>query len=172
MTIHNVKYADVASTVAAIAALAAASKKAGASSSFTLPPEVLDALGTIIQQQNDIIDSLQGIGLNGITVQGWADNADYVYTGRTQFVAPGVAVQLPLQEIPSDFSINIKAYPTNGALTLIYVATSLADATNPNSAWPLMPNESVSYRLKKTDQLYVASNAAGTSVIWTVELKR
>jgi hypothetical protein len=169
-----VKYAGVMSTAAAIAAAALLlrQQKAGASEPpFTLPPELMELL---IAEAADVNSILQWIMTHQTSGQGYPPNCDYPYTGKYDFPAAFVAQRLPWVEIPDDFALVIKAYPTNPAGSLVLVGRTASDALSINSGWPLVPNESIAYRIKQAEDLWVASTvgAIPNAVIWTVELRR
>jgi hypothetical protein len=175
---NRVNYAGVMSTAAAIgaAALLLKQQKAGASEPpFTLPPELMELL---IAQTADIAAIAQWLatyvpGTPGSN-QGYPPNCDYPYTGKYDFPVAFVAQRLPWVEIPDDFALVIKAYPTNPAGSLVLVGRTASDALSINSGWPLVPNESIAYRIKQAEDLWVASTvgAVPNAVIWTVELRR
>ncbi len=171
-------YAGVAATGAAIlSALVLARQMKTSPGGSTFPPEVIELLTAIAADISDIDvyrlpEILEAIRTGGGGGFGYPPNADYAYTS-SQPLTTNVAFNLPRIEIPDDFAIVIKAHPSNPVGSLVYVAKSAADAINPNTAWPLQPNESISYRIKFADELWCsASVAPGCIVVWTVEQRR
>ena len=99
-------------------------------------------------------------------------NADYPLCGRIQLVAARSPMNLPNVAIPDGFEIAIKSWPANPVGAYINVGKSRADVLNQNESWPLIPNESITYKIKNASEIWVASTAATTWVCWTVEQKR
>jgi hypothetical protein len=78
-------------------------------------------------------------------------------------------VQLPDLLVPDEYDLKIKAWPTNGVGSLIYVARSSGDAINPDAAWPLMPNEVVEYGVDNAKALFVSASGNGLFVVISAE---
>jgi hypothetical protein len=53
------------------------------------------------------------------------------------------------------------------------VAKSAGEAVSRNSSYPLIPNESIAYKIKDASTIYVSCTVApNTAVTWTVEQRR
>ncbi len=102
----------------------------------------------------------------------YAANADYPLSGRIVFTAALTPVQLPDINIPDGFEIAIKSWPANPLGGYILVAKSASDGRNIDSAWPLIANESITYRIKNAREIFVAATAVPAWVNWTVEQRR
>ena len=108
-------------------------------------------------------------GMNGYPLP----NADYPHTIR--LVVPVIPnwVRLPELNIGDDFVALIKAWPGNpvGA-NYVYVAENPGNAVNPDVSWPLVANESVTFRIRNTWELYASATAANSWLLVCVELRR
>jgi hypothetical protein len=99
----------------------------------------------------------------------YPSNADRVSGGRLQLTGVLQAVKLPDLSIPDGFALVIKSHPTNPIGSFILVASSKTDATNQDTSWPLIPGESIAYKIKNASSIYVAATVAPAYVSWTVE---
>jgi hypothetical protein len=99
-------------------------------------------------------------------------NADYPQSGRIQLVAARSPTNLPSLTIPDGFEIAIKSWPANPAGGYINVGKSRADVLNQDESWPLIPNESITYRIKNASEIWVSATAGPAWVCWTVEQRR
>jgi hypothetical protein len=166
------------STVAIIAAAIAASRKAGPvtpGGQITLPPEFVQLIAAIAASSDDIdsnllkaIDEISKIAIN---VQGFPPNARGVRSFAKLCVVANQSYQGDDMLIPEGMDLIIKSYPTNPAASIVRVASSITDATNPNSSWPLLPNEPVAYQVQNSNQIYVSASVAGCIVIFSAERK-
>lgn len=165
----GVGYAAIMST---IAAFRSHTVKA-AEGEFALDQETKDLLAAIAEGCAGILtglsDIIQAIDALSVNVQGYPPNADFVSTTRVVCTAVNQAYPLPEMDVPDDFSVLVKAWPLNAVGSLIYVATN--PAPNAQMSWPLVPNESLPYRLKTT-KLWVFSNVAGSEAVITVEQRK
>lgn len=135
----------------------------------------LGALGKL----QEIIDKIGVPGIPGIpeipsipgvlTVQGWPPNAEGARTFAVLCVAVATAYEVPDMVIPDGMSLAIKASPLNLVDSLIFLARTPAECTNPNSAWPLVPNESITYQVTNANAFYVSTNTAGSIVLFSGE---
>ena len=117
----------------------------------------------------EIIDKI-GVGAPGVPgVQGWPPNAEGTRSFAILCAAAATPYQASDMEIPDGMSLAIKAWPLNAAASLIFVARTPAECTNPNSAWPLIPNEAITYLVKNAKAFYVSTNIAGSIAIFTAE---
>lgn len=170
-----------ARTAAVMATLAAAGvgadllinrvKQAQASPGF--PPEVLELLTamaagmqTTIGQLAEILTAIKDLSLGG-GGQGYAPNADYEITVIVQCAVANQAFNVPSMSVPDDFSVLIKAHPGNAVGSFIYVITS--PAPNINMAYPMVPNEARTMKIKDTGKIYLFSNIAGSQAVVSVE---
>lgn len=125
-------------------------------------------LANLVQAINDLLAALGGGG----TVLGYPPNADYAIAGSLDLTVALTPARLPLVPIPDGFGIAIKSHPVNGIGILIYVAKSAGEATNPNTSWPLVPNEAIIYMLKNGEEIWVSATIVPAIVVWTVEQRR
>ena len=170
--------ARVATGISITAAIAAAlawinSKKAAPPGELVIPKEFWDLIIAIAASAGTIDDSIQQVihelSTLAINVQGWPPNVRHIRTFTIVCAAAGQAYQGSPMTIPSGISLVIKANPINAVGSLIYVATTAAESTNPNSSYPLVPNESVGYALQNAEDIYVSSNIAGSIAIFSAE---
>lgn len=172
-------YTGLMSTAAAVGALLLWSRTAKASPTgdIVIPPEIAEVLAAMAADISDIdvnllpqiLEALRNHPSGG---QGYAPNLDYPYTGRYTLAAALTAQRLPFVPISDDFSIVLKGWNGNGANTYIWVARSAADAVNQNAAWPLAAGESIAYRVRNAEEIYVSASVANIAVYWTVEQRR
>jgi len=145
-----------------------------------LPEEVIQLLMAMAATSEEtkatvqsILDALQPA--NGGGIQAWPSNANSITALRVA-IAPAAGVQLPAIYIPGGMTLAIKAYALNAAW--LWVGASLAEAANVNQAFPLMPNEVVTYQVENADQIYVSAMTpagvptAGCFVCLTVEQRK
>jgi len=172
---NDAKAAAGFSAVAAIAAALALAKKVQAApgGELVIPKEFWDLIiaiaasaGTIDNSIQQVITKLSTLGIN---VQGWPPNVRHTRSFTIVCAVAVQAYQASPMTIPSGMSVVIKASPLNAVGSLIYVATTAAESTNPNSSWPLVPNESVGYALQNAEEVYVSSNIAGSIAIFSAE---
>ena len=175
------KAAAVMSTAAAVAAALAFIKsgKAQAAAPGTVPgsviPEELMTLIIAIANNVDHIDTevlqsiLTAISTMAIQVRGWPPNVAGVRTFVIVCAVVNRAYEASDMLIPDGMSLVIKASPLNAVGSLIFVAKSPAESTNPNSAWPLVPNEPIAYQVKNADAFHVSTNVANSVALFTAE---
>jgi len=170
--------AAVMSTAAAVAAALAYinSRRAEAApppGELVLPDEFVQLIIAIAASAGTIDNSIQRViqelAKLAINVQGWPPNVRHIRTFTIVCAVVGQAYPGSPMTIPSGISLVIKANPINAVGSLIYVATTAAESTNPNSSYPLVPNESVSYALQNAEEVYVSSNIIGSTAIFTAE---
>ena len=158
----------------AIAAAVALTKKVqAAGGELVIPKEFWDLIialassaGTIDNSIQKVIQELAKLTIN---VQGFPANARGTRSFSIVCTVANQAYQGNDMIVPEGMSLLIKSYPTNAVGSLIRVASALSDATNPNSSWPLMPNEAVGYQVQNANQMYVSGTAIGLLVIFSVE---
>jgi len=159
------------------AAIAAAlafinSKKASAAppGEVTFPKEVVQLLVALAESSDTIEGDLKkiarGLADLSISVQGWPANTDSITSIRVA-IAPATGLQMPDIRVPSGMSLIIKAWTLNPGI--LQVGASLAECSNVNQSFPLLPNEIVAYQVQNANQIYIAANAAGCTVCLTVE---
>ncbi len=123
--------------------------------------EILQAVNGNLDLLNANISALLGLPT-------LAQNPTNAVAWRTICPAILTAVQLPSKLVPRDTQVAIKALPTNGGV--IYVATNAANATNPNSSYPLIANEAIMLKIRDTSLIWIAAaTAAGDGVACVVE---
>ncbi len=169
------KTAIVISSAAAIAAAVALLKSKAASAGAPTTDEALMELLVAIAQNSSSELSLteqilDRMGQSGGMQNGYPPNANTFLTGTLVCTVANQPYNIiPAYQIPDDFSLNLKSHPNNGAGTLIYLGDSAGNCTNLTSAWPLMPNESVVYKIKTTDLIWASTNVAGAVLCYTLE---
>lgn len=175
---RSVKAAIGISTAAIITAAIAATRKPVAASQggqLTLPPEFVRLIAAILATSDSIDDNLlkaiEEIAKIAINVQGFPPNALGIRTFAKLCAVANQAYQSDDMVIPEGMDLIIKSYPTNPVGSLVRVASSQSDATNPNSSWPLVPNEGVAYQVKNANEIYVSASVAGCLVIFSAERK-
>lgn len=174
--------AMVVSVGAAIAsALALTQKRAyaapGQGQIVGLDEATMNLLIAIAQAGSDIdsntleaLEKLQAIlDKNSAGGQGWPPNAEGTRTVAVLCAVAGTPYQGPDMEIPDGMSLAIKSSPANALGSFVFVARTPAECTNPNSAWPLVQNESIPYFVKNAKSFYVSSNVAGSIALFTAE---
>ena len=138
-----------------------------AQASGNIDSNTFDALAKL----QEIIDKI-GAGVPGVPVgQGWPPNAEGTHSFAIACVAAFTPYQASDMEIPDGMALAIKAWPLNGVGSLIFVARTPAESTNPNSAWPLIPNEAITYLVKNANAFYISTNIAGSIAVFTAEQK-
>lgn len=172
------KAIGAAGLIAAAVAILAARGKVEASSDGTPPtgPLSLDEAtmnlllaiassgecsNSLLATLNQAIAGIMPGGLPGI------ENPSEITAFRVIPVAANTATRLPGRRIPPGMELVIKAMHTNGGL--IYTAGSQAGATNPNSAYTLVANEAVEYKVSTSHNIWISSTAVGEGVVCTVE---
>lgn len=163
---------SVAATIASVWALL----KSGQVAAGEFPQEVIELLLALAQSSVDIHTTtqqiLEALGAGG---QGWPANADAITSLRVS-VNPATGMQLPAIFVPSGMALVVKAYALNPAW--LWVGASAAEAGQVNQAFPLLPNEVVTYQVENADQVYVAAMTpagvatAGCFACLTVEQRR
>lgn len=100
-------------------------------------------------------------------------NADYPHMIRIVVPLLPATVQLPDLEVLDDFLLLLKAWPGNpiGA-NYIYIGETAASATNVDLAWPLVPNESVTWRIHNARELWASATAVPAWLNVSIELRR
>jgi len=81
--------------------------------------------------------------------------------------AANAAIRLPGRAIPPGMDLVIKAMHTNAGI--IYVANSRTEATNPHSAYTLIANEAVEYKVSTPHHIWISGTVVGEGVVCTVE---
>jgi hypothetical protein len=161
---------------AAILAALALSKKTqaapGPGGGLTLPKEFIDLIIAIAASTDNINGNIrqiiQALNALSINVQGWPANADSLAALRVGILVAGT--QLPDISVPSGMSLVIKAWALNPGW--LQVGASLAECTQINQSFPLLPSEIVAYQVKNANQIWVAANAAGCFACLTVEKRK
>lgn len=166
------------SAAAAIAAALAFAQKAKAATPeipegvVQLPQElwnliiaIADSLDSVDTDLDTVITELSKIS---ISVQGWPPNAVGITSLRVPIAITGT--QLTYIAVPSGMSLVIKAWALNPGW--LQVGASLAECTNINQSFPLLPSEVVGYQVQNADQIYIAATVAGCFACLTVEQRK
>lgn len=175
---RSAKMAAGMSTAAAIAATLAwinTSKTAQAApgNGYILPEEFVQLIVTIAANTDaldrnllQVIDKLTKLSVN---VQGFPANKPGIRTFAKTCVVANQAYQGDDMVIPEGMFLLIKSYPLNPPASIVRVASTIADATNINSSWPLAQNEAVAYQVQNANQMYVSATVAGMIVVFSAE---
>jgi hypothetical protein len=129
---------------------------------------LITAINDLTTAVNILIANLGGGGSgNPIAIFNYPPNPGKI---MTQTIIPpmvGQAERLPDFIIPADKELVIKAQLTN--FGVIYVGRTKTEAENPNVGYPLIFNESISYKIRNAQEIWVANTVAGEGVNLTVE---
>ena len=121
---------------------------------------------------DDILAALTQGGGN-VPGQGWPANRSGIRCATMPLAAATTGYQLPVQPVPSGFTVLVKGYPTNAGL--VFVGEDLSYVTNipaggaGGSVWPLLPNEGIGFQVDDVSRIWVAAATAGDMVSWAVE---
>jgi hypothetical protein len=121
-----------------------------------------DKLEYIKAELNSILTALGGS----------VENPKRTISETRLLINAGVGFNLPSYEIPYDKVIIIKAlndpaYHVN--VGTIMVGDSKVSSENMTTAYPLLPGETVGYKVRNSNSLWVCPVVAGDGVSWTVE---
>jgi len=131
---------------------------------------IAQASGNIDSNTLNALAKLQEIiGKIGVGGRGWPPNTEGTRSFAVACYLAATPYQAPEMAIPDGMSLAIKSSPANAAAALIYVARTPAECTNPNSAWPLVRNEAIAYKVKNANAFYISSDTAGSIAIFTAE---
>jgi hypothetical protein len=108
------------------------------------------------------------LGLLGIVFS----NKSSIRTTRVSLITANMPYQFPDMLVPDGFTLSIKAYPTNPAMSLVRIGDTAVTCRSMEQSWPLIPNESISYRVKNAGMLYASATANLCFVVLTVERDR
>ena len=160
-------------SVGAIAAAIALIKKGAAPAQAAshvgldqVTTELLIALAQSVGNIETLLGSPDGNGAPGVS-QGYAPNCEFITAMRVQITALNTGHQLPNITVPDDFNLLLRGWPTNGGI--IYLAGSERECVNVNTAWPILPNDMVWYRVKNAEAVWVSGTAVGDFIVLTVE---
>ena len=123
-------------------------------------------IGQLVEQ---ILGSLGG-GDVTLQVQGYPPNTETGVATRVGITAAGTPYQLPDIVVPDDMFLQLKGWPGNGGQ--IWVGFSRSGCTNINQVWPLLANESIGYKIKNAQEIYISGTGAGDWCAITVEQRR
>lgn len=164
----------IGSAAAIAAAIALARSAQAAADTLTLDPAIKELLFAIAEAQTGVLSGveqlialLEQLQLTG-TFQGWPPNANSGSSLRVAIAITGT--QLPYIAVPSGMSLVIKAWALNPGW--LQVGFSLAECTNINQSFPLLPNELVGYQIQNADEVYVAGTLPGCFACLTVEQRK
>ena len=159
-------------TAIAVAAALAKKVQAAPKGELVIPKEFWDLIIAIAASAGTIDDSIQKViqelSTLAINVQGWPPNTDSLTALRPAI--PVAGIKLPSIAIPDGMSLVIKAWAANPGN--LQVGASIAECTNINQSFPLLPSEIVGYQVQNADNIYVAATVAGCFACLTVEQRR
>ena len=167
------KLAAGMSTTAAIMAALAYLKSGKAEAAEGIPTELMELVIAIASSADNvdentlaIIAAIANLKVGGI---GWPANTDGTRTFSIQCAAVATPYQVSDMEIPDGMALAIKSSPANALASVILVARTPAECLNPNSSWPLILNESMTYKVKNANAFYVSANVPGSIAIFSAE---
>lgn len=128
--------------------------------------QILATVADNLAQTAALLNELLGNGDSEINGN-YGVNQPYVMTQGIICAVAGQNYQLPSYDIPEGHQLVIKALSTNTGLA--YVTSDPKIQNNPNSSYPLLANEAVTYRIKNTSTIYIAAAVANEGVSITVE---
>ena len=99
-------------------------------------------------------------------------NTESIQIVRIPITVANTAIKGPDLIVPDGFYLVIKSDPTNPAGSFVYVGESSSAVININLAYPLVPNEAISYGVTDANVVYISGSAAGMFVLFTAEKKR
>lgn len=174
-----IKLAAIGTSATAIAAIAIALSQKDAKAGTQpgqIPPEVMQYLAAISgatgQTVVELIAILEALKNGEGTFQGYPVNADVIRSITVVCVAAGTPYQCPELIAPTGFMFMAKSWPTNGVGSLIYVGSTAAECSNPNSSWPLIPNEVYIANIKNSKDLWFSTTIPGSRVVVSIEQRR
>jgi hypothetical protein len=132
-----------------------------------IPQSLLDQVADIDTVK--MVELIAAIKAMSINVQGFAPNADLFVATRVPLILANVAIQLSDLSVMDDFSLMLKADPTNPVNSVVRVASTRADAQGANGSYPLVPNEFRTFKIRNASQLYVSASAVPAWVIVSTE---
>jgi len=166
------------SAAAAIAAALAFAQKAKAATPeipegvVQLPQElwnliiaIANALDSVDTDLDTVITELSKLS---ISVQGWPPNTEGITSLRVAIATTGTI--LPYIAVPSGMALVIKAWALNPGW--LQVGGSLAECSNINQSFSLLPNETAGYFVQNAEQVYIAATVAGCFACLTVEQRK
>lgn len=117
----------------------------------------------LINTLNNLAGAIGGGSAPGVTLQNPAGMTTFV----VRVAIAGTPQQLPDVKIPYRQMLVIKGRPNN--TNAVFVAKSLAEASNPSMRYPLLQNEPVEYEIRNANVVWVDAVTAGDGVVCTVE---
>jgi len=173
----RVNYTGVASTAAAVAAIAVLVRQQQNGGGGTLPPELMQLLAAMATNLDTVTADIEAINqwvaaYQGSGGQGYPPNATQVNIYSINLAIAGQPVQLQDMIIPDDFYLVIKSAPGNPGAGLVYIGNSQANAANPLSSYPLVPNEFRAFRINQAKTLWVSATIVPALVVISAEQKQ
>lgn len=140
---------------------------------FVLPEEFVQLIAVIAANTDSldqnvlrVIDELAKLVFQ---VQGYPANKPGIRSFVKTCVVANQAYRGDDMVIPEGMNLLIKSYPLNPLASIVRVASTIADATNINSSYPLGQNEAVAYQVQNANQMYVSATVAGMIVVFSAE---
>ena len=171
----KVSYTGVASTAAAVAAVAVLLRQQqGQGGNF--PPELMALLAAMATNLDTVTADIETINrwlaaYQSSGGQGYPPNASQVNIYSINLLVANTAVQLQDMDIPDDFYLVVKSAPGNPGAGLIYIGNSAANAQNVLSSYPLVPNEFRAFRINQAKTLWVSATIVPAIVVVSAEQK-
>jgi hypothetical protein len=174
-----IKLAAIGSSATAIAAIAIALSQKEAKAGTQpgqIPPEVMQYLAAISgatgQTVVELIAILETLKKGGSFIQGYPENADVIRSVTVNCAAVATPYQCPELIAPEGFRFAVKSWPNNAVGSLIYVGSTAAECSNPNSCWPLIPNDVYIAGIKNSKDIWVSTTVPGSRVVISIEQRR
>ena len=143
---------------------------------LNLIEKLSDAASGADERQNITNKILLQIASQLVSVISWLGqpvkrvNPGMVAAQEKNVTTAGTAEQLPDVKIPYDMKVVLKAKSTNTALTgIIYVGASKLEAEDHTKSFPLLPSETVEYKISNLNVLWLDAAVSGEGINWTVE---
>ena len=130
--------------------------QAKAADRMTTPPDWVSSLRTSV-------DKL-GASLVAVTKP---KNPKTIGVRRVLVPTAGTAVQLPIVNVPYDYSMIVKALTANTGA--IYVGPSKDAAEDTSRSFPLESGEAIAVKVREISELWVNASVSGEGAHWAVE---
>lgn len=165
---RDAKFAGIMSTAATVAAVAAYLKNPAIASNeeLVLPEEVINLLMAMAADLDQVLVELQNLNIN---VQGFPPNGKGFWATGINCVVANQPYQGPEIPVPEGMSIVVKNYPGNPFGTIVHVAGSNSNASNPQSSYPLAVNDAKGWQVQNTNEIFFSATIVPSIVSLTLE---
>jgi hypothetical protein len=155
------KAALVVGTGAITLAAAALTKSITTAANSGIDSETIALIQKLNEQVAELNQSIQSLSSgenDNLYIQGYPPNVNDIQICRIVIAAINTSYQLPDIDVPDNFQLVIKAWPTNAGT--IYVGKSDTEARDLNQVYPLVGNDSIAEAVTNANLFYVS----GTNV--------